>query len=89
MAQYLTAKELILLPIWAFNKLAQEDLVDPGTDGREVYMLFNTARCGSTLLCQMFARLPNTRSMSEPWATTVAHTNYVQGKITKQGKNIQ
>ena len=23
--------------------------------------------------------------MSEPWATVVAHTNYVQGKITHQG----
>lgn len=84
-AQYLFAKELILVPVWAFEKLANEELTDPGADGRQVFMLFNTARCGSTLLCQMFGRLPNTRSMSEPWATVVAHTNYVQGKISHQG----
>ncbi len=59
-AQYLLARELFIVPIWAFLKLAQTDLSDPGSDGREVIMLFNTARCGSTLLCQMFARLPNT-----------------------------
>ena len=105
-AQYLLARELFIVPIWAFLKLAQTDLSDPGSDGREVIMLFNTARCGSTLLCQMFARLPNTRytknthqrkffkvyptiffcrAMSEPWASVVAHTNYVRGKISHQG----
>ena len=60
-AQYLMAKELILVPIWAFLRLAEEEVPDPGTDGRDVIMIFNTARCGSTLLCQMFDTLPNTR----------------------------
>ena len=59
--QYLQAQELIIMPIWAFLKLANDELADPGSDGRQVIMLFNTARCGSTLLCQMFSRLPNTR----------------------------
>ena len=29
------------------------------------------------------------RSMSEPWAPTVAHTYYVQGKITHQGNEYE
>ena len=29
------------------------------------------------------------RSMSEPWATVVAHTNYVKGKITHQGSDYE
>ena len=57
----LQAQELIIMPIWAFLKLANDELANPGSDGRQVIMLFNTARCGSTLLCQMFSRLPNTR----------------------------
>ena len=27
--------------------------------------------------------------MSEPWATVVAHTNYVKGKITHQGSDYE
>ena len=27
--------------------------------------------------------------MSEPWATVVAHTNYVKGKITRQGTEYE
>ena len=43
-AQYLYAKELIIMPIWAFIKLSNEELPDPGTDENDVIMLFNTAR---------------------------------------------
>ena len=38
------AKELIIMPIWAFIKLSNEELPDPGTDEKDVIMLFNTAR---------------------------------------------
>ncbi len=59
-AQYVLAQELVIMPIWALHKLADE-LPDPGEDGREVIALTNTARSGSTLLCQMFHKLPRTR----------------------------
>ena len=39
------SKELIILPVWAFFKLAS-NLPDPGTLGKDVIMLFNTARFG-------------------------------------------
>ena len=32
------------MPIWAFIKLSNEELPDPGTDEKDVIMLFNTAR---------------------------------------------
>ena len=88
-AQFLKARELIILPIWAFIKLSNDKLDDPGSNGKDVFMLFNTARCGSTLFCQMFDKIPNTRSMSEPWATVVAHVNYNGGLITHQGDDYE
>ena len=33
----------------------------------------NSARCGSTLLCQMLDQLSDTRVISEPWALVYAH----------------
>ena len=60
-AQYFMAKELVIMPIWAFLKLAKSEVPSPGSDGRDIIMVFNTARAGSMLLCQMFQTLPNTR----------------------------
>jgi hypothetical protein len=88
-AQFMMARELVIMPLWAFEKLAEEELPDPGSDGKEVIMVSNTARCGSTLLCQMFQKLPDTRSMSEPWATTLAHAYYVIGKLSHQGDEYE
>ena len=65
--QYVAAKELIILPLDSLIKLAEEDLQNPDLD---IIMLFNSARSGSTLACQMFDRLPRTKSMSEPWIGT-------------------
>lgn len=87
-AQFLMAQQLIIMPLWALNQLADE-LPTPGGDGKEVIVLANTARCGSTLLCQMFNNLPNTRSMSEPWALCKAHTYYVRGKISNEDGNYE
>ena len=42
-AQYLWSKELIIMPIGSFFNLAS-NLPDPGTLGKDVIMLFNTAR---------------------------------------------
>ena len=52
----------IIVPQWAFNRLAEtleeeENLQSKG----HVILIQHTGRCGSTLLCQMFAKLPGTR----------------------------
>ena len=39
-----------------------------GFEGKHFILIHNTARCGSTLLCQMFSQMPSTRVISEPWA---------------------
>jgi hypothetical protein len=57
--QYMVAEELIFIPLWAFHQLADE-LGDP-PQSKQVFIIANTARCGSTLLCQIFNKLPNTR----------------------------
>ncbi len=41
-----------------------------------------TARCGSTLVGQMLARVPNVRVISEPWAFMHIHGFYVQKLIS-------
>ena len=37
----------------------------------------------------MFDKIPETRSMSEPWATVVAHVNYNGGLISHQGTDYE
>lgn len=81
--QFVVAKQLIIMPLWAFYKLADE-LGDPRPDDKEVFIISNTARCGSTLLCQMLNKLPNTRAMSEPYSMCLAHTLYNTGKISNE-----
>ncbi len=65
-SHYHVARKLIIIPLDMFNRLADE-LGDPKVDVSLVHM---TTRCGSTLISQMMNRVPNTRSMSEPWAMT-------------------
>ena len=42
----------------------------------ELSMVGNTARCGSTLICQILSRVPNVLCMSEPWSLNLAHGYY-------------
>ena len=63
-AHYYIVEKLVIIPVEHFNRLADE-LGDPKVDVSLVHM---TTRCGSTLISQMMNRVPNTRSMSEPWA---------------------
>ncbi len=65
-SQYLKAKKLVVMPIESFHRLAGEI----GEPKMPVGVVNMTARCGPTLLAQMANRIPTTRSMSEPWATT-------------------
>jgi hypothetical protein len=77
-AHFVHAKQLIILPVDSFHRLAQ-DLGDPS-----VPVLVNnmTARCGSTLLCQMFSRIPRMRVLSEPWAAWTIHEEAAKGNIS-------
>ncbi len=77
-AQYDTVKKLIIMPLEDFYKLGEE-VGDPKID---VSLLQFTGRCGSTLICQMMAKVPNTRSMSEPWCMARLEECYNLGYYT-------
>ncbi len=77
-SQYLEAKKLVVVPIESFHKLA-EKVGDPKVP---VIFMGTTHRSGSTLLVQMFNRVPGTRPMSEPSATKNIHDLRVDGYIS-------
>ncbi len=77
-SQFYQSRKLVILPVESFHRLADE-LGDPKVS---VALLNMTARCGSTLLAQVFHRVPNTRSMSEPWATCNINKLRCTNKIT-------
>lgn len=62
MAQYDLARRLVVLPIESVHRLA-EHLGDPHA---RLVLVSNTARCGSTLLCQMFEQTGQCMALSEP-----------------------
>jgi hypothetical protein len=78
-AQYEQCKKLLFLPISSLYMLAEE-LGDP-----KVHVVINhmTTRCGSTLLSQMFHRLPVVRVLSEPWAACTLQGEAAVGNITQ------
>ncbi len=76
--QYRQAEKMIVVPIKSFHRLADE-LGDPKVP---VAMMGMTARCGSTLLIQMFNRVPGIRVLSEPIATISIHELRMSGKVT-------
>jgi len=73
------AKKLLILPTNSLHRLAEE-LGDPKVP---VMVNFSTGRCGSTLLTQMFHRIPGVRALSEPWATVLLHVERAQKKMTQ------
>ena len=73
-SQYVASKSFIIMTHETLHKLAAE--ISFEKDTRNLILVDNTARCGSTLMCQMFYKLPNTRVMSEPWA--LQHTSMVR-----------
>ncbi len=79
-SQYIKAKKLVLMPTESFHRLAGEI----GEPKMPVGVVNMTARCGSTLLAQMANRISNTRSMSEPWATTNIDDLRGRGVISEQ-----
>ena len=79
-AQFVTAKQIVMISHATLNLLAEEL---PGV-GRDLIMIHNTARCGSTLLCQMFSNLPETRVMSEPWAFMHSHRMFKMKQLDER-----
>ncbi len=78
LSQFLEAKQLVIMPIRSFHRLADE-IGDPKVP---VAMLAMTTRCGSTLVTQMFNRVPGVRAVSEIWATGNIHELRCTGSIT-------
>ena len=76
--QFFEAQELYILPLKSMYRLADE-LGDPKV---EVSLLHMTARCGSTLVSQMLAKVPRVRVMSEPWAFAHLHSMYIMKTIS-------
>ena len=73
-SQYVASKSFVIVTHETLHKLADE--ISFKNDTRNLILVDNTARCGSTLMCQMFYQLPNTRVMSEPWA--LQHSSLVR-----------
>lgn len=78
MMQFLGAEQLVIVPNATLHRLASE-LGDP--DDRKVSMVNMTARCGSTLLCQIFANVPKLRAQSEPWSFVHVQGMYIRREI--------
>ncbi len=83
MTQFIASEQLVLMPLTSLYKLADK-VGDPTKDGRKVAILGMTARCGSTFVAQMMARVPNCRVMSEPFTFVHAHAHYMQGHYSEE-----
>ncbi len=81
MKQFLSAKQLVIMPLSSLHRLADEEAGDPTSDGRRLTLINNTSRCGSTLLCQILNAVPGVRALSEPWTLNHAHADFVKGRI--------
>ena len=62
LAQYLKSEKLLIVDHATLHRMA-EQLNSPQGN---CILMNNTARCGSTLICQLFNRVPNTLVQSEP-----------------------
>jgi hypothetical protein len=51
-------------------------------DCKTLTFVNKTARCGSTLLCQIMSRVPGVRVMSEPCGFLHLHGHFVLGSIS-------
>lgn len=81
MSQYKEAKRLIILPIPSFHRLAEEEI---GPFKVPVTAINMTARCGSTLLCQMLSKVPKVKVLAEPFSLTYLHELMNNEMITKE-----
>jgi len=72
LAQPIYCNQLILVPLSVFHRMA-DTIGDPKA---EMIFIFNTARCGSTLLTQIMEYTGRCVSVSEPDAPNLVATQY-------------
>ena len=77
--QFFMGESLVVMPVASLLTLASE--VEVATTERELTFISMTARCGSTLLCQMTSRLPGVEVISEPWSLEHLHADFLAGKF--------
>jgi hypothetical protein len=68
------------MPHATLHRLAAE----MGPDDRNLTFVNMTARCGSTLLCQIMSRVPGVQVMSEPYGFVHLHGYFVQGRMSME-----
>ena len=80
LGQKMAAEQLIILPIKHFHRLAQE----VGDPKLKVACIHMTARCGSTLLSQVFNKVPGTQVFIEPFVTMDIQRHYAKNRWTQE-----
>ncbi len=78
--QWKVVEKLLIMPIASFHRLADE----VGRPKVPVITAGMTARSGSTLLVQIFNKVPKTRVISESFSTKYTHEMRAEGKITAE-----
>jgi hypothetical protein len=77
-AQFQKAQNVLIMPLSVFHKLA-EKIGDPKG---QIVFISNTARCGSTLLTQIFEETKRSVAFSEPDCMNAL--SVVEGKVSKE-----
>merc|ERR1712209_267707 len=75
-AQYKRARQLLIVPHSTLNRLA-----DKIGNPKNITFVNMTARCGSTLLCQVMHCVPGVRAISEPYGLVHLHGLYARKQI--------
>jgi hypothetical protein len=83
-AQYKFSKRLLIVPLPAFHRMA-ETIGDPKA---QIIFLFNTARCGSTLLTQIMEHTGRCVALSEPGASGLIIFRYHKSGITPELRQL-
>ena len=80
LAQYQTATHLILIPLWAFYKLMANNAINCQKHEEKLsrrIMVSTSGGCCSTLLLQMFSKIPNTSLINVWWIDGILHVRKI------------
>lgn len=80
MFQNVMSRQILVVSHDTFHKIAKRY----GEPKVQTTMMNMTTRCGSTLVCQMFEKIPGTRVLSQPFAASHLLSLFVEGKITQK-----
>ena len=83
LAQYTRGINIIKMSVHTFHILA-DSIGDPKVS---VISLSNTGRCGSTMLCQVFEKVPGTLVLSEPDAPLKVRDMQTLRKVSDEEYN--